>query len=341
MEKNLLTAFQRVTAITDEKINRLMDGVESLPNIPPVPGMDLTAGGEVLTHQEFLRLKTVHSEFAQEKEALKTAFTGVNALVMNKQVFYKLTRQLELFRIYKAPNDKYTISFDGLPETSKAEIKRVVDEQAATQWRQKGLLGYAEAVFNFGERYGNGFLIGAGVLFLLLWGIVGNVWAALGITGVLFMLLGYQLSHTKPDPEQPKQDNIRALLFPDYVIKTQPSERHGNYLSMSVKVVDPPADTATTIRSVLNEVQKAIQGKGEFCVVADPKAVAINDIKFFTVPLPPPPVFLSDPGLVVEYKHFAVILTDTFYYVSDLEQHFLDAAVKVAEQWDAKRYLFN
>ncbi len=49
----------------------------------------------------------------------------------------------------------------------------------------------------------------------------------------------------------------------------------------------------------------------------------------------------KDPGIIVEYGFFTAVLPETFYFVTDLEQQFIDEAMKVAEQWNARKFIHN
>ena len=72
--------------------------------------------------------------------------------------------------------------------------------------------------------------------------------------------------------------------------------------------------------------------------VADNKAIGIESYGLLPAELPATKI---DPGVIVEYGHFAVILLDTFYYVSNLEQKFLDECVRIADKWEVKKYLLK
>jgi hypothetical protein len=83
--------------------------------------------------------------------------------------------------------------------------------------------------------------------------------------------------------------------------------------------------------------------KGEQCTVADPNAIGFEIVKKYNniPPRPPRPPKPVDPGIVFEYGHFAIILPETFYNITNLENTFLHRALEIGEKWDAKKYLMN
>lgn len=274
MSKDLLSVFKRVATVTNEKIDRVLDDVRALPqNLPHVPGIDLTAGGEYLTYEEAVRLKSRQDAFTTQLLALRAAFASVNSLIMNRKVFYELTRSLKLYRIYPpriSPGHAPSYSIMCSDET-------------------RVFLRYLEGVS-----------------------------------------LRSEVS----------SELLKRVLFADYAIMDGLKVGWGgSAVTFSIKVIPPPEETRRKIIETLALVSESLstdKTSSVLCTIADENAFQVEGLK-----VPPAPMRALDPGVVLERGEFVVILTDTFYHVSDLEQQFLDKAEQVAENWQVKQFLLN
>lgn len=356
MQGTVLDLFKKVESITNRKIDTMLEDIKHLPDIPMPPGMDLTAGGEYLTNSEFEKIKTTYPVLVQEREALSVAFAGVNALVMNKLVFYDLTQRLDLFRIYPSPSKDgyYHLLFDRnewgnyqrLNSIHAGKLESLNEKRKRLEERKKSIFNAIGTYFSPLDGSGNE----GGLILFFIW-ILPFILVGRGIysltesfllsgagIAVLTYLMGlffqkiaekrlpvveqeiHRLNTSKPEISVKK-------LIPGLIIR----DMQTSTIRAKVNVVPPPPQTRERITRILTHIPKGLAF--DICTVADPLSIEITDI----TPIPQ----TIDPGVVIEYGHFAVILTDTFYYVSNLEQYFLDEAMTVAEKWEVKKYLLN
>lgn len=273
MSKDLLSVFKRVSTVTNEKIDRVLDDVRALPqNLPHVPGIDLTAGGEYLTYDEAVKLKSKQSGLTTQMLALKAAFASVNCLILNKNVYYELSKALKLYRIYP-------------PKPYNNNTYYYHCEQ--------------------------------------------NAW----------VVLDY-LKRKAQVREELVSEFVKRILFPDYKVADKQSDAgvSGIGLKFSIKVISPPEQVRKKIIETMSLVSENLtkDNSTTICTLADENAFQVEGLE-----IPPAPLLPLDPGVVLERGDYAVILTDTFYHVSDLEQQFLDKAEQVAENWQVKQFLLN
>jgi hypothetical protein len=155
-----------------------------------------------------------------------------------------------------------------------------------------------------------------------------------------------------PFPEPPSKEFVKPYiqqLFPNNEVRSIKAEGYGTWTYFKLTLPKPPEHTRQKIVNALN-IYEQIKLKGELCTVADTGAIKLEIEKIYhlakPIPLPPPRpisnfVYDDDPGVVIEYGHFAVILPETFYNITNLESNFLNEAIKIAEKWDARKYLLN
>lgn len=356
MQGTVLDLFKKVELITNRKIDTMLEDIKHLPDIPMPPGMDLTAGGEYLTNSEFEKIKTAYPVLVQEREALSVAFAGVNALVMNKLVFYDLTKRLDLFRIYPSSSKDgyYHLSFNSnewgdyqrLSAIQGGKLERLSRKKERLEERKKSLFNSIGTYFSpLDGGQDEGVFIVLIILLLPFIGVGSYIYSLtenLLLSGVGIAVLTYLMGlffqriaeKRLPIVEQEINNLIASKpkisvkkLIPGLIIR----DTQNSSIRAKVNVVPPPPQTRERITQILTHIPKGLAF--DICTVADPLSIEITNIT--------PIAQTIDPGVVIEYGHFAVILTDTFYYVSNLEQYFLDEAMTVAEKWEVKKYLLN
>lgn len=345
--------FERVAKVTDEKIDMAFADVhqiESNPDLPKIPGMDLTANGRVLTYEQFSKLKKEYPSFVAEKEALKLAFADTNAYVMNKNIFHELCTSLGLVRIYQSENEDNTYVTNISLADAKEKLKKDIDLHNVTD--------PVRVAFSDSHGFDNGVFWLPFLGFIIAYWVVCYgffdieeilyPWLNVACATVVPLYLSYQLTKTII-PYLIGKDTFDALieerkkpikhllyyLFDNGVVATNNRWGSRDVKSMvKVTVPNPPENVRKNIVSIFKQLPK-LNHREQICTVADPYAVTIEykgDV------FPPRP---ADPGIVVEYGHFAVILPDTFYNITKLESSFLDACLHIAEKWDVKKYLLN
>lgn len=377
---NVLSIFKEVSEITNRKIDGLLFEVQNkvLPNNRAFPGMDLSLGGEFVTYDEFEKLKALQPKVLAERKALELSFAGVSVFVMNKQIFYSLTKQLGLYRIYESPEGRsYVVNRGDVErlEQHENQIKWLGGELSKTKEQRSkiaivtpNLLPVPET--DFGANIGVGFFaFGLSLMvFYKMLEIPQVVSVIMAITFSIFAIRwlfkrdiqtineaknanqnatsAYEYNKAEYEKLSKQIDSYQKslselttkskleFLFPDGVIKSGNKNERSGYAVVDIGVVQPSKTEHTRIVSAWRASPK-FRENDVLCTVADPRAIDLKSIQYH---FPPQPI---DPGWVVEYEHHAVILIDTFYYVSDLEKKFLDESLKVAEKWEAKKHLLN
>lgn len=366
-QNNVLSIYQEVSTLTNRKIDNLFADVIHLPDIKRPPGMDLTAGGERLTYPEFQAIKFAYPTLVNERDEIQQAFRGTNTIVINKQVFYDITKRLGLFRIYPSlrDDDQYLTTPTAEIQTAYSNLSSSIDilqnqtvekvKEAHPHWHSGKIsraVSCGSGIYGYLNVLGEGFLVLAIFLWIVFGGLTGSiVWGFFGALAFSFVLglflkdwgnvfllklVERQKEEAKTKIQLAKKTLSIQKIFPDSVISDQHRQSNLAQLLVKIKVADPPRDQLQKIHNALVRVPEKMRN-GQI-TVADPKAIGILSYALIPAEIPPARI---DPGVVVEYGHFAIILSDTFYHVSDLEQRFLNEALRIARGWEVKRYLLQ
>lgn len=163
-----------------------------------------------------------------------------------------------------------------------------------------------------------------------------------------------------------KEGLMLRILFPGRCISekfltTQERRRSG---AMRLQVTPPPPEKAVAIMQTYNLVKdlKTIEGKkliSKVSTLADLQAISLGalavrdgygaekhfDFETTRLKTPKEPIFPPfervDPGLIAFSRYFAIIFPDTFYYMNEKEQAFLNSIKCLAQEWDAKNHLLS
>ena len=397
--------ISRLTEV-ENKIAKLKQDIqineEYNMGLPKAVAIDLSVDTSMLKKelQEQQRLKHLRESYYQfilEKQALKKAFIEMNVLILNKQVFYDLTKYFGLIRLYesKKKDDIYCVS-GKLEEIIKSHSISVSQSETIYQHRmkqykidlnlyeqnvQKYKVDVQKAEIQIRVRKRNSiimiFFYTIVVAFfsslILSSDVVFSLWEQIRISNVeaslfsiIFMLCAMYYTYNKGVrnlknidisseinsikkpimPTEPRKDIIKPLtqiLFPTNEVRDSEIMGDGDFSFLKLALPDPPVQHRDKIISVLHLHQRMPE-KAKLCTVADPKALKIELIRTLHISKPVPvsvPAFDADPGIVIEYGHFAVIMPETFYNITNLESKFLDEAIRVAEKWDIRKYLLN
>jgi hypothetical protein len=343
--------FEKITRITDEKIDKTfydVNKIKSNPNIPKIPGMDLTANGSILTYEQFHELERTYPTFISEKEALKVAFSGTNAFVMNKNIFHDLCTSLGLVRIYSSSQNNDIYKTRLYSEAINEHKRDFENHMKLNKLRISIGLNAVSFLIPFCISMVMLFLV-IGVWFGLikrLDSIFGNITLTISGYSLVCLISSFFISKVhslntlkvriEEEIEKRKEPLKHFLfyLFKGGVVEDNHTISSVTHSAVRITVPNPPESTREKIISIISNLPK-LNNKEKICTIADPATVTVKheaDI------IPPRP---ADPGIVIEYGHFAVILPDTFYNVSELESSFLEKCLRIAEQWDVKKYLLN
>lgn len=141
------------------------------------------------------------------------------------------------------------------------------------------------------------------------------------------------------EPKEVILQPVVKKIFPNNEIRSQNVQGYGTWTFFKITLPKPPELIRENIINTLRLAGK-MKEKGVQCTVADPNAIGIEVVRTQIVSPPIPPMS-ADPGIVIEYGQFAVILPETFYNITNAESQFLDESLQIGEKWDAKKYLMN
>lgn len=340
---NLIEIFQEVETITDRKLDKekaYFKNKKVLPSGINIAGIDTTRSGENLTHAEFKMHRNKVKELDRDREVLRVAVAKWDALVMPKALFDELRKSLGLFAIYPSPYENWYV----VPKKWRKKHDAIIDD--------------AEQYLSISHKEKNTFKTWIYLAFciVLFIGLVryqnaGSTFSAI-LQFVAIVLpsfyFGLKFLHTKQKKWKNKIEAHKSLrqIFTDYTIR--PESEAATIRAVNGKAKDkvqislpqPPKKVLNTMIELWNTIPL---GNGfEVLTIADELSVG-HTIKEREKPKPVPVQLSSehDPGLVVEYGTYVAIIPSTFYNVTALEESFLHRAVRVAEHWDARRYILN
>jgi hypothetical protein len=285
-------------------------------------------------------------------------------LILNKQVFYDLVEYFGLMRIYPTENENNIYTVKGYYEHEvkqyheHANAYKNVFHKQLEEYKNAQVAGNQQSL-NRKVKQGITTAV-VGVLSYLLVssdGIQTALYTEAGIVGgeatiysLLFIaitsLITFKLSSLffikPPALVEPKERELQPIVkkvFPNNEIKNDVIQGHGTWTHFKITLPKPPERIRENIISALKLIGKMKQ-KGVQCTVADPNAIGLEVVhtQVISPPIPPRP---ADPGIVIEYGQFAVILPETFYNITNAESQFLDESLQIGEKWDAKKYLMN
>jgi hypothetical protein len=357
--------IKKITGVS-QKIHQLQKQIEQTEKrnegLPTIACIDISEDTSMLNEQleEQQRLNKLQRNFLEyttEKEALKIAFAPVKALVMNKDVFYDLLKQFGLIRLYDSGNNEYAVT-GNLTSTYQNYLKRIKQNEDHYNEQQKeyqSTLNNNTKIASQKKTRRVAFVsitaIAVSILSLFFMiepmiemGFTPMIATIINIVGIVAItLLTYALTAPKKAAfvVQPIKNQLTpfvSVVFPNGVIKHTEPSGVGTWTYFKIGLPRPPEHVRKKIISALQLHQQI--GRGDLCTVADPLACTVELVKTHTVhpPIPPRP---ADPGVVIEFKHFAVILPETFYNITSTEAHFLTASLEIAEHWDIKKYMLN
>ena len=345
-----------------------------------IAGIDLTRGGEHMRHEDHEAHQKKVTILNRQREALKLAVAHWKAMILPKVLFDEIRKPLGLFTIYPSSyNNWYVIDNDAWGDEVK-KSKEVVDNNQVKIDGLRAKIESRGGLLEVVKMDWRVFRFNLGVLvFTLVYLFLGHIgWTAvgainlLGLVGSGYIFLMYrrelrtirnknykkkkswlriesQLAKLERKQEEAK-DNLNQAMdlsraFKDLTMKNRLYQDLELYMKrrekalVQVKLPTPPPEVVEVISDVVRKLQK--RKEFQIVTIADQEAIGL-DIQFRIIPAPiSTPAREVDPGIFIEYGEFVALLPDTFYHVTPLEQTFIDKVNEVAEQWDARSYIFN
>lgn len=346
-----LTELLRDVGVTIE--NKMTNAVEFyqqkrvVDDTVQIAGIDITQGGRNLTAKQHKKFEKNVTKLHTEWLRLGSTFANHNPIIIPQNIFDLVRERLGLLAI--VPNEgntgAYTISLEWSQKRTQLEHEKdndngwyfigtalftctIIGLIAYTIYAVRSLLPPVMQEIALAVQFDS--YSGAAIVI---------------ISVIVSFIFAYKISRQKSMQKIGKLRKNYVLMFPQLRLENgyKEGDRYTPYRGKDWVQVTIPQPPPEQFEEILAVAQAAKGKKGmKIITVADEKAIGItlHEAKREK----PVSVTTSsdyDPGLAVEHGSLVAVLPNTFYFMTELEQRFIDEVRQAAENWDAKSYVYN